>query len=923
MRPSQGHQELWTLELGPGTSSQASFSPAELHDLGGKGAGLHRLQQAGVRIPPTLCVRASRVESMCREALVKAQNIEEMRAFLLQAKLSPALTDELSAWIRGKDVVRWCVRSSSVEEDGTRHSFAGQHLTLHDVMGWDALLDAIRRVMASAYSDHALLYRHRTGAGLVPRGMAVLIQPMLTPYRAGVAFSRDPEESEEGARRGGAHHPEPTRVLSVARGMGTGVVDGSSETVTYYVESRSRYVRCVEGTTQGDLAQAKLEPDELNMLLDMLDEIVQRAPQSALDQEDTGHDVEWALVRGGAVSARPILYVLQWRPLTAPLPSREAPGPSRDQVYTNANVGEALPGVGSPLTWSVIHRFSRKGFEQAFASLGLSVPRDEELVRSFHGRVYLNLTRFMEIASAVPWLKPTALFELAGGGGAREVEGTYEKRSPWRFLFKLPLTTARVASSQLLGPSISSLWEVYFSRKREDFFLKDLSRSSTKELRALWERTEALFDRNGLVMLAASSNFLLLYVVWRELLRFWGGEQALEQEQLFLGGLKVKSAEPGLELLRMGRLARRSLRIREIIESNPAASILDALVAQRASSAEVADFLRELEHFRERYGHRAPREAELSTPRWREDTTFLFEVLKGFVEAPSLVTQRELDLEQREREKEKERALNRLFSGLNRRMVRAILKVVRGSAQRREALRALVVDALDMYRVLALECGHRLVKQGLLASAEDVFFLELDEIRAWLERPDDIERSRDYRMSSWVRRVIHEHQLELSEPPGTFILRDSHRIIPITGMTTSDIAPGEEARSREGSPLSKREGTWTLYGLPGSRGTASGRARVLSDPSQRGRLEHGDVLVVPYADVGWTPLFLSAGAVVMSLGGPLSHACVVAREYGIPVVANATEALDVIEDGDWLMVDGDRGVVMVERRAPGSFDEER
>lgn len=908
MRSSRGHQELWTLELGPRASS-AALTRTDIQDLGGKGVGLQRLHQLGVRIPPTLCVRASRIDALCREALLKSEDIHALRAFLLHAELPPALIDELSDWVREQDVVRWCVRSSSVEEDGIRHSFAGQHLTLHDVMDWDNLLDAIRRVIASTYSDHALLYRHRTGASLVPRGMAVLIQPMLSPYRAGVSFSRDPDELQ-------SPEQQPTRVLSVTQGLGTGVVDGSSSALTYYVESRSRYVRCVEGEEDA-LEQARLSPAELTMLLDTLDKVVSSAHDDVAFA--SGHDVEWALVRGGAASAEPLLYALQWRPLTSSSPAASKvsttqgeSGPARDQVYTNANVGEALPGVGSPLTWSVIHRFSRKGFEQAFSSLGLSVPRDEELVRSFHGRVYLNLTRFMEIASAVPLLKPTVLFELAGGGGADEVRDTYTRRAPWKFLFKLPVTTARVATSQLLGPSLSSLWEVYFSRKREDFFLKDINRLSNKELAALWRRTEALFDRNGLVMLAASSNFLLLYVVWRELLRFWGGEQALEQEQLFLGGLKVKSAEPGLELLRLGRLARRSLRIREVIETNPVEEILPELESLRASSAEVADFLRELEHFRERHGHRAPREAELSTPRWREDTTFLFEVLKGFVEAPSLVTQREIDLEQREREQEKERALARLFTGVSRSMVRVLLKFVRGSAQRREALRALVVDALDMYRVLALECGHRLVKQGLLAKAQDVFFLELDELRAWLEHPDDIERVRDYRMSSWSRRVIHEHQLELPEPPGTFLLRDGKRIIPITSSPRARAETHREVRG--GDELEGGKSSWTLYGLPGSRGMASGRARVLSDPSQRGRLEHGDVLVVPYADVGWTPLFLSAGAVVMSLGGPLSHACVVAREYGIPVVANATEALDVIEDGDWLMVDGDRGVIMVEKR---------
>jgi pyruvate,water dikinase len=98
-------------------------------------------------------------------------------------------------------------------------------------------------------------------------------------------------------------------------------------------------------------------------------------------------------------------------------------------------------------------------------------------------------------------------------------------------------------------------------------------------------------------------------------------------------------------------------------------------------------------------------------------------------------------------------------------------------------------------------------------------------------------------------------------------------------------------------------------GLPASSGVVEGRARVLFSAAEMGRLEPGEVLVVHTTDVGWTPLFLIAAGVVTELGGPLSHAAVVAREFGVPSVVNVSGITRAIRTGDRLRVDGDRGVV--------------
>jgi pyruvate,water dikinase len=106
----------------------------------------------------------------------------------------------------------------------------------------------------------------------------------------------------------------------------------------------------------------------------------------------------------------------------------------------------------------------------------------------------------------------------------------------------------------------------------------------------------------------------------------------------------------------------------------------------------------------------------------------------------------------------------------------------------------------------------------------------------------------------------------------------------------------------------------SLRGVAASPGSLEGTVRVLRDPAEGASLKPGEVLVVPVADVGWTPLFLMAAAVVTELGGALSHAALVAREYGVPAVVNVAGATRALATGDRVRVDGDRGVVQVLQR---------
>jgi pyruvate,water dikinase len=109
----------------------------------------------------------------------------------------------------------------------------------------------------------------------------------------------------------------------------------------------------------------------------------------------------------------------------------------------------------------------------------------------------------------------------------------------------------------------------------------------------------------------------------------------------------------------------------------------------------------------------------------------------------------------------------------------------------------------------------------------------------------------------------------------------------------------------------------SLTGLGVSAGIAVGRARIIlnAEAAFEREIEPGDVLVAPFTDTPWTPLFIPAAAVVVETGGMLSHAATVAREFGIPCVVLVHDATRIIREGDTVRVDGAAGTVKIERRA--------
>jgi pyruvate,water dikinase len=534
-------------------------------------------------------------------------------------------------------------------------------------------------------------------------------------------------------------------------------------------------------------------------------------------------------------------------------------------------VGEALPGAATPLTWSIARSFSERGFRKAFGSLGCTVPRGTRLVANVHSRFYLNLTLFMRIAAQVPGLDPKTLIDLGGGSEVEILEKQVTGVSRRAFYARLPLTVARLLTEQMRLVGEVDRFDAYASRVRQSLDAIDFTILPDDALAAALRDARKLLDQCGELMLSCASASLASHVGLKTVLARASPVGAERIAQALSAGVgDLESALPGIALNQVAVVARHDDAARRALENGQARTLADLPEGETR---------RAFEQFLVMHGDRAVREAELATPRWREDPSVPLAMLSATLKGRDSDPEAQLKAARVRAEHELAEAERRL-SMVEMSLVRVLVARAQRFARLRERTRAWVTRVLGMLRAIALEIDRRLVRADPEVGAGAVFFCTYDELLTVLRagRTDVTELVR-------MRRAEFARDERRPDPPVSFVGSPPSVVLPP--------APGV-----------------TLRGLPASGGVVEGRARVLS-PAGRdsARLAPGEVLIARTTDVGLSPLFLVAAAVVTELGGPLSHAALVAREYGIPAVVNVPSVTTAIKTGDLVRVDGDRGIV--------------
>ena len=275
----------------------------------------------------------------------------------------------------------------------------------------------------------------------------------------------------------------------------------------------------------------------------------------------------------------------------------------------------------------------------------------------------------------------------------------------------------------------------------------------------------------------------------------------------------------------------------------------------RLKGGEAAETKEAIIAFLAKYGHRSENEFELSRPSWRERPAHLIQALRS---------------SSGKKKERTEEGLSFFARILSRRLAESIML--------REETKSMLVKVYRQFRAYYLARAETLLQEKVIGKAEDIFFLTREEIEAGLRG-------------------------ELKEPPP--VREREKAYFSAKSRSFPDTFVGDFAWTG-GSPPKEKD---TLFGVSCAGGRAAGRAVLIDSPEEGGKLRPGDILVARSVDPGWTPLFSKAGGIVTEIGGMLSHAATVAREYRIPYVAGVTGVKERIRPGSGLTVDGDNGMV--------------
>ncbi|MEN7399886.1 PEP-utilizing enzyme, partial [Bacillus licheniformis] len=297
-----------------------------------------------------------------------------------------------------------------------------------------------------------------------------------------------------------------------------------------------------------------------------------------------------------------------------------------------------------------------------------------------------------------------------------------------------------------------------------------------------------------------------------------------------------------------------------------------------------AEMKRSLDDFLKKYGMRCVGEIDLTRPRWAEAPVQLVPSILSHIRTIAAGEHRRKFKQGETEAEEAKKEIISQFRFPEKKRVSRLVHMYRSLMGMREHHKFTLVKLMFLYKKAILKEARTLVGKGILNCEEDVFYFTLEELIALLENRgigDIPELLAD-------RKRQHTSNQKLTSPR---VMTSKGEII--TGKLRNEKSP-------EGA----------LTGTPVSAGIIEGTARVAKSPEDA-KLNQGDILVAPYTDPGWTPLFTSAVGLITEVGGMMTHGSVVAREYGIPAVVGIDKATEIIEDGAYIRVDGTNGFVQI------------
>lgn len=876
------------------------LSRKDLPFVGGKGANLGEMTQANFSVPPGFCVttEAYRLFTAQSPAFEKsvlelerlsfeqqdkirergAQIRKQLRALSLPEKVAEEIR---MVWKKIGSEKAFAVRSSATAEDLPTASFAGQQDTFLNVRGEKALIEAIQQCFVSLFTERAILYRSKNHFGHRSVALSVVVQQMVFPEVSGILFTADPVSG----------HREVVSI-DASFGLGEALVSGIVTADLYQVR-KGEVIRkqiaekkiAIQPLPDGGTEQVELSKEKQVLPALTRGQVIELAELGKRVEQYYGQpqDIEWAIADGK-------IYLLQTRPITSLYPLPELTD-SKLRVYISFGHFQMMTDAMAPLSLSLFRTVFPLGKQDPLAESQMLVEAGSRLfadlstpfqIKSIRHRVIEIIRNLLDpqIAEAIDQFVHQKAFINQSFAPKKEIiKGLF-----WFLWYPF----RRFAMSFLFGrpEKFQEKMEKVLEQQWADHQAEVLQAEKGQRIQVIQKQAAQLLT--DLVKFAVPPYVvpgIVSSILLRDRLRKW-----LNQEETISVLNKSLSGNVTSDMgLALGDVAEMARPYPELIQYlNKSQKKVDFLKGI-SSLPGGESFQQSFVQFLQQYGMRCPGEIDISRPRWKEQPQQLIPSILNHIHQMK-------PQEHRQRFEQGEKEAEEMFAQLLQEVrsqrwgwwkqftLRRLIRLFRYGLALREHHKWFLIKHFDLYKEVFLNEARKWVEQEIISNKEDVYFLRFQELV-------DIEKGQ---IPTHLELLIQQRKEEYT--------RDIERKPP-----RAFTSQGEVLIARQNVD-SLPEGT--LVGIPVSSGVFEGTAKIVLSPDQAD-LEEGEILVAPFTDPGWTPLFLSAKALVLEVGGMMTHGAVVAREYGIPAVVGIEGATEKIQTGQRIQVDGNRGFVKV------------
>jgi pyruvate,water dikinase len=730
------------------------------------------------------------------------------------------------------------VRSSANAEDGSDFSNAGQYKTVLNVSGEEDFKQSVVECLASLHSFEAESYSSFFNQAKSSK-MSVVVQQMVDASKAGVCFTIDPNGDEN------------TLLIEAVKGVGESLVSGHESAKQYTLDKTN--LESISTYNNEEL----LSDRELK-------EIAEKSLK-AVSYFDTHLDMEWA------IDAKGNILWLQARPITTSneidMHELDPKWDFNNQLTTTCNISEMMPGAVTPLTLSTSVYAIDWGLRKMLISSGVYKNLDEapEGISAFSigNHLFLNLTTIGQLSEHVIGAN-CASIELSICGRIVEHPKDYKEQ-------KLKVNTLKGIRN-----GIRYIHFILSRNKARKKLTKLANNYQFINQNTIEKQFEALCKAKDVVNL----TFLYHYITSAHSGAMSSALNIALSQDIPVEEVRAIIAEAlenidGIESVDILRSLRKI-----------AKNIIEELSGwEDLSQEELLNFLKisngkshkSYLYFINRHGHRAVREAEMSSKGWADDEKGFMDYLStvlssGGIEPPKSTEAynpyKEIDIR---------------YKGMKRKIFRYLVGQARTGVVNRESSKSSIVKVLNEvkkgYRYLATQ----LKQAGILQDEDLIFFLQHHEIGKLVNTHN----------AAFVKLALQRKRLYEEQKNLTF--NDIHFDRPVPEVI--DLLSGAPGTELKGTPI--------------SRGMAEGKARVVKSIEDANQLQKGEIMVAAFTDIGWSPYYCKIEALITEVGSVLSHGAVVAREYTLPLVSNVKGATSIIKTGDKIMINGTTGVVKI------------